>query len=232
VEILVPHVRCPNFLVPTLPAYSSSSSSPAESTTETGPNGSIYWLNCGIENEGWRPPYFTVDQVIAKDLNTVLSWSDNPYNPCRPYLDAFYQAAGENNIPAILLASIAMQESTCNPGVIGANGEQGLMQITPDKCPGGYASEGCRDPYYNIGAGARYLRDTLNGVGGNLPQALGQYNGWFKGMNIGDATRARSEGRCFAQNNLDYLHQTFNGWLQGVDPHNRNMGHYFNLNGC
>lgn len=35
---------------------------------------------------------------------------------------------------------MALQESSCNPATVGGNGEQGLMQLTSDKCgdaPGG-----------------------------------------------------------------------------------------------
>ena len=227
----MPHVSCPKSSVSFQLIFFFLPST-ADSTTTSGPNGSIYWLNCGIQDGGWRPPSFTVDDVIAQDLETALSQPGNPFGPCQPYLEAFKQASSTHHVPAILLASIAMQESTCNPSVIGANGEQGLMQITPDKCDGGYASDGCRDPYFNINAGAKYLRSTLDSVGGNFPLAIGTYNGWFKGMTYDDATRARSQGRCFAQNNLDYLHQLCNGWMQGIDPHDRNMGVYFNLNGC
>jgi membrane-bound lytic murein transglycosylase MltF len=39
-------------------------------------------------------------------------------------------------VPAILLASFAMQESSCNPNTVGGAGEQGLMQLTSDKCVG------------------------------------------------------------------------------------------------
>jgi membrane-bound lytic murein transglycosylase MltF len=35
----------------------------------------------------------------------------------------------------MLLASIAMEESGCNKDTIGGAGEQGIMQITKDKCP-------------------------------------------------------------------------------------------------
>lgn len=45
-----------------------------------------------------------------------------------------------HSVPPILLASIALQESSCNPATVGGNGEQGLMQLTSDKCgnaPGG-----------------------------------------------------------------------------------------------
>lgn len=39
-------------------------------------------------------------------------------------------------VPAILLASFAMQESSCIPSTVGGAGEQGLMQLTSDKCVG------------------------------------------------------------------------------------------------
>jgi membrane-bound lytic murein transglycosylase MltF len=35
-----------------------------------------------------------------------------------------------------MLASFAMQESNCNPTIVGGAGEQGLMQITREKCKG------------------------------------------------------------------------------------------------
>lgn len=48
-------------------------------------------------------------------------------------------------VPPMLMASIAMQESYCSPNVTGAGGEQGLMQLTADKCK--HAPKGnCRDP--------------------------------------------------------------------------------------
>ncbi len=107
------------------------------------------------------------------------------------------------------------------------------MQITLDKCPGGDESEGCRDPYYNINAGASYLRHTLDEVGNNLALAIGKYNGWKQGMTYYDATKAgEAKNTCFAQNNLDYLHQTLNGWMQGINPYDRDMGVFFNLKYC
>ena len=44
-----------------------------------------------------------------------------------------------------MLAAFAMQESTCNADTVGANGEQGLMQLTADKC-GGAPGGNCKDP--------------------------------------------------------------------------------------
>jgi hypothetical protein len=34
-------------------------------------------------------------------------------------------------------------------------------------------------------------------------------------MTADDAQAAKWQGNCHAQNNLDYLHQLFNGWCQG-----------------
>lgn len=48
-------------------------------------------------------------------------------------------------VPPIMIASFALQESSCNPNTVGGAGEQGLMQLTKDKCgdaPGG----NCKDP--------------------------------------------------------------------------------------
>jgi len=44
----------------------------------------------------------------------------------------------------MILAAIAMQESGCNPNTVGGGGEQGLMQITKDKC-GGAPGGNCKD---------------------------------------------------------------------------------------
>jgi membrane-bound lytic murein transglycosylase MltF len=57
----------------------------------------------------------------------------------------FNKHASEFGLKPIMLAAFAMQESTCNPATVGGGGEQGLMQLTEDKCgaaPGG----DCRDP--------------------------------------------------------------------------------------
>ena len=99
-----------------------------------------------------------------------------------------------------------MQESSCNPETVGGGGEQGLMQITKDKC-GGAPGGNCKDPVgiqiilssslplfwerrpgnsglqdFNIGAGAKFFSETLNNNGGSLLLTIGDYNGWFSGM--------------------------------------------------
>lgn len=97
-----------------------------------------------------------------------------------------------------------MQESSCNPHTVGGGGEQGLMQLTHEKCdaaPGG----NCQDADYNISTGARFFADTLNNANGNVLVALGRYNGWFEGLTYDAATRAATGPCCRCQNNLDYL---------------------------
>jgi hypothetical protein len=120
----------------------------------------------------------------------------------------FNKHASEFGLKPIMLAAFAMQESTCNPATVGGGGEQGLMQLTEDKCgaaPGG----DCRDPVslsccyssrlafgalahdigvffsvqdYNIRTGAKYFADTLSGNGGSVLVSIGEYNGWAPGL--------------------------------------------------
>lgn len=93
------------------------------------PNGAQDWLNCGIENGGWSPPHVSIDQLIAAELD-----DHGVFSPCQAYIEKFKQYGAEFNVYPIMLASFAMQESTCNPAVTGGGGEAGLMQIAPPNC--------------------------------------------------------------------------------------------------
>jgi len=141
--------------------------------------------------------------------------------------DKFNAYGGEFHIHPIMLASFAMQESTCNPGATGGNGEAGLMQITPANCEAG---NNCWDVDYNIRRGAQLFRQMIDHSGGNVLQAIGAYNGWQLGLTIDSATAAKSRGHCAQQNNLDYLYQYTNGWMQNKNAYS--MGRYFNLREC
>ncbi|KAI0066097.1 hypothetical protein BV25DRAFT_1820969 [Artomyces pyxidatus] len=200
-------------------------------TATSGPNGNIDWLNCGIDNGGWNPPFVHISQLKHAELSDARHTA---FSACTDEIIAkFEQYGGELGIPSIILASFAMQESTCNPGTVGGAGEQGLMQLTHDKCvdaPGG----NCQDIDYNIRTGAQFFMDTLNGNGGDVFKTVGNYNGWFKGMTFGDATAAGKTGCCRCQNNLDYLQQWGNGWIQGINAYDTKfrLGKYFNLDIC
>jgi soluble lytic murein transglycosylase-like protein len=95
----------------------------------------------------------------------------------------FYKYAGQFGLKPIMLASFAMQESGCNPNTVGGGGEQGMMQLTQEKC-GGAPGGNCKDPDFNIRTAARYFADVLNNNGGNVLLAIGQYNGWYKGLTV------------------------------------------------
>lgn len=84
-------------------------------------------------------------------------------------------------VPPIMLASFALQESSCKPKTIGGAGEQGLMQITKEKCTGAPGGD-CLNPDFNIKTGAKYFSNTLKSNNGDLLKSIGNYNGWTEGM--------------------------------------------------
>ncbi|KAJ7910585.1 lysozyme-like domain-containing protein, partial [Mycena leptocephala] len=149
----------------------------------------------GATGAGWTPPHITVDDMIVKDLSEALKDPNTPFKACAAYEDMFNKHASEFGLKPIMLAAFAMQESTCNPATVGGGGEQGLMQLTEDKCgaaPGG----DCRDPDYNIRTGAKYFADTLSGNGGSVLVSIGEYNGWSPGLTQEKATAARDSSCC------------------------------------
>lgn len=201
-------------------------------TATGGPNGLQSWLNCGIDApKGWNPPPLAVNNVVTMSLATALKSKDSPFHACSPFLPFFEKHAAANKLPAILLASFSMQESGCNPSTIGGAGEEGLMQITPEKCHG--APHGnCLDPDFNIGTAARYFAQTLEENGGNLLLSVGNYNGWRRNLTHAEATAAAHTDCCRCQNNLDYPMQFFNGWLLNLNPYKLKLGSIFNLQVC
>jgi hypothetical protein len=189
----------------------------------SGPNGSENWLNCGVDGDGWVPPPVTLQNIVYKDLATVLQKPGNVFEACAPYLNIFQSLSDETGIPTILLASIALQESGCRADVTGGAGEIGMMQITSEKCP--TDGSNCFDPATNIGIGARYMKSRIDANDGNVAAGMGEYNGWRRGMTVASAN---NYAICAQHNNLDYLHRVFNGYIQGIDPTTINMGIYFN----
>ncbi|KAG9058535.1 hypothetical protein FS842_008832 [Serendipita sp. 407] len=206
-------------------------------TSTTGPNGSLFFLSCGISlsrrtRGKWDPPNITIsDLVINVDFSSVEATKGTLFEPCAPYLDAFHNASAAIGVPPILFAAFAMQESGCNPDATGSGGTAGLLQLSTDKCK----DVNCYDPFTNIQIGAAYLQ-TLLSASPNIVLAVGSWNGWFAGMTYADATAVRYTD-CYSQRNLDYLHQYFNGWLQGINAYGQSgigdrLGYYFNLDVC
>ena len=64
-------------------------------TPISGPNGDIDWLNCGVNEGGWQPPYVTANDLITKNLAAAIQTPDSPFKACAPFLDMFEQYANE-----------------------------------------------------------------------------------------------------------------------------------------
>ncbi|KAI5479624.1 glycoside hydrolase family 23 protein [Pseudohyphozyma bogoriensis] len=198
------------------------------------PNGAEAFLNCGLskfdKSSPWTPPAgVTVDHLKVVSIEEAIA-SNSVWEPCSKFTTLFEKYGEKHGIPPIMLAALALQESTCNPNVLGdSGGAFGLMQITQDKC-NGMGAAGCSAPDYNIDTAAAYLASQIKAANGNILTALGQYNGWVPGMTFTSATAAEYSDCCECQNNLDYLHQMLNGWLLGKTGYE--MGSYNNLKMC
>lgn len=193
------------------------------------PNGSPGFLSCGISssnpNSAWSPAHVPMSSL--KMISSTAAAATSVFAPCAAHKWAFDQASDQTGLPAVLLMSFALQESTCNPGETGPNGEIGMMQITPDKC----RQSNCYETGYNVLTGAKYFKGVLDGqCGGNALCAIGQYNGWSPGLTYARATN--KQWGCYAQNNLDYLNQLLNGFTQGKNGQDSSFKQFNNLAVC
>lgn len=74
-----------------------------------------------------------------------------------------------------LIWAVINTESGGNPNVVGAAGEIGLMQLMPPTAAYyGVSSDQLYDPYYNVQAGASYLKDMIDKYG--LEGGIQAYN--------------------------------------------------------
>ena len=92
----------------------------------------------------------TISDVVYVPLHKAIQSPQTPYKACSKYIGSFDKYSAQHGIPSIVFAAIAMQESSCNPNEVGGAGEQGLMQITKDKCkgaPGGNCKEVVSTPF-------------------------------------------------------------------------------------
>ncbi|KAG9252430.1 extracellular soluble lytic transglycosylase [Emericellopsis atlantica] len=203
-----------------------------------GPNGSEEWLNSGLGDDGWNPPYLDINELSHISLEEYYGGVGSN---CAQY-DEFFKSSGQKyNIDPAILAFIAMQESSCNADAGGPT--PGLMQCAPGNCYEGQGGS-CQYPIQdNVDCGAWVLRDYLDSSDGNAVRALGRYNGWFtaadntglnggKGLTEGYPCSGEGQSNGVPQN-LDYLHEVLNGWFMGYDMYgsDSNLGGYYNCQG-
>ena len=101
----------------------------------------------------------------------AANWKGDP----KDFDGMINQASKQHNVDEHLIRAVIRQESAFNPKATSWCGAQGLMQLMPET-----AKElGCQnsmDPYQNIMAGTKYLRQLLDRFGGDMTKAVAGYN--------------------------------------------------------
>ncbi len=111
----------------------------------------------------------------------LRAWGDGFQPPSCPSLE-WQQARGRfedeekrNELPAGLLAAVALQESGLYPCAVSSAGATGLMQLMPATA----AELGVGnpfDPWQSLQGGGQFLRQLLDRYNGDVRLALGAYN--------------------------------------------------------
>jgi len=95
-----------------------------------------------------------------------------PATPYDPYIEI---VAKDNGVDPTLVKAVALVESGFNPRAKSSKGAQGLMQLMP-KTAAQYGVTNLKDPYQNLTAGTKHLRELLDRYEGDVTLALAAYN--------------------------------------------------------
>lgn len=128
-------------------------------------------------------------------------------------VDIFYKVGEETGVDPILLASIAMQESSLNPNAVSSAGASGLCQLMPNTFSKYADSSQIFDPYTNVTACAKYVNELYSYSYINTPEdMLTAYNGGpgnfdiYRGPIPGNTENQQYSGKV-----LNYYSQLSNG---------------------
>jgi soluble lytic murein transglycosylase-like protein len=83
--------------------------------------------------------------------------------------------ARDNGVDPTLVKAVALVESGFNARARSSKGAQGLMQLMPQTAAQ-YGVTNLHDPYQNLTAGAKHLRELLDRYEGDVTLALAAYN--------------------------------------------------------
>lgn len=64
-------------------------------TATTGPNGAIDWINCGVNDGGWRPPKVAISDLVTVDLSWSYSQDGSPFKACGEFIWMFEKYGGQ-----------------------------------------------------------------------------------------------------------------------------------------
>ncbi|MCU9612431.1 lytic transglycosylase domain-containing protein [Caldibacillus lycopersici] len=84
------------------------------------------------------------------------------------------EASNRYNLPASLISTVIKHESNFNPEAVSYVGAKGLMQLMPTTAES-LGVKNIEDPYENVMAGSKYLRQMLDRYG-SIELALAAYN--------------------------------------------------------
>jgi soluble lytic murein transglycosylase-like protein len=132
----------------------------------------LYYVKDGemvITNTASRRDVKPVPRMRGGPAQRVVTLPATPYDP---YIE---MVARENGVDPSLVKAVALVESGFNPKARSAKGAQGLMQLMPATAKQ-YGVSNIHDPYQNLNAGAKHLRELLDQYQGDVTLALAAYN--------------------------------------------------------
>jgi soluble lytic murein transglycosylase-like protein len=128
-------------------------------------------------NKAWGAATTSLASVAAGPLPSVSVNIDsfNPLDSRHAYDDIIAEAADKYRLDPHMIRAVMQAESAFNAMAVSPVGAVGLMQLMP-AVAAELGADDPMDPYQNIMAGSRHLRQLLNSHNGNVRLALASYN--------------------------------------------------------